>query len=151
MPQDDINFEGRRRGPRLNTCKANGQISGTALVNGPVAPKAAATATSERTPAVTLNGSKLHCMVNGYINYGCKGKRTKAARKEGRRISAVTDAAAAGRVSVGGIPGGISVNGVTSLDTNAFAHNSDQMTPELSLPAATKNKRRRKKFRHKKR
>lgn len=153
MPQDHINFKGRRRGTCHNTCKANGEISGTDLVNGPTAPngcKAYATTTSESTPAVTLNGTKPQCMVNGYINHGCKGKSTKTQRKEGRRISAVIDASAAGSVSGGGIPGGISVSGVTSLDVDASAHNSDQMTPDHSLSASMKN-RRRKKFRRKKR
>ncbi|XP_044044940.1 uncharacterized protein LOC122872904 [Siniperca chuatsi] len=164
MPQNGRNSEGRRRGMSRNTCKANSQVSGQVPATGLVycaivhnGCPAAATRTSESTPAGTLNGTKPQCMVNGYINHGYKGKSTKAApqrtlRKQGSTISAVTDASADGRVHSAGIPGGISVNGATSLDTVALPCNSDQMAPEPSPSAAAKNQRRRRnKFRRKKR
>eukprot|EP00064_Thunnus_orientalis_P019099 superscaffoldBa00004633_g19209 len=159
MPQNGMNFEGRRRQTRRNTCGANGlmnsQVPGSDLVNGAAVHNdfpAAATRTSESTPAGTPNGTKPQCMVNGYINHGYKGKRTKAPPqrtfwKQRSTISAVTDASTAGRVSSGGTSGAILVNEATSLDT---LPRSDQMAPEPSLSAAAKNQRRRK-FRHKKR
>lgn len=153
MPQNHIIFEGRRRAARHHTCKANGPIPGAGLVNGPIAPdgcKAAAPSTSESTPAVTPTGTKPQLVLNGYINHRYKGKNAKLAPNEGRRTSAVTDASAAARASGGGIPGDVSVNGVTTVDADAYSHNSDQMTPEYRLSAAMKNKRS-KKFRRKKR
>ncbi|XP_026216098.1 uncharacterized protein LOC113162260 [Anabas testudineus] len=153
MPQNHIIFEGRRRAARHHTCKANGPIPGAGLVNGPIAPdgcKAAAPSTSESTPAVTPTGTKPQLVLNGYINHRYKGRNAKLAPNEGRRTSAVTDASAAARASGGGIPGDVSVNGVTTVDADAYSHNSDQMTPEYRLSAAMKNKRS-KKFRRKKR
>lgn len=163
MPQNGVNYEAGRRGMRRNTCKANsqvnGQVPGSGLVNGAVVHNgfpAAASRTSESTPAGTLNGAKPQCMVNGYINHGYKGKSRKAAlprtlRKQGSTISAVTDASAVARVSGAVIPGGISVNGATSLDAVALPCNSDQTAPESSLSAAAKKQRTRNKFRRKKR
>ncbi|XP_023256669.1 uncharacterized protein LOC111650952 [Seriola lalandi dorsalis] len=164
MPQTDMNFEGRRRGTLCNTCRANGlvngQAPGTGLVNGAAAHngyRATATRISESTPAGTPNGTKPQCMVNGYINHGHKGKRTKAALprtlgKQGSAISAVTYPSAAGRVIRRDSPRCISVNGAASLDTVAVPNNSGQMAPERSAPSpAAKNQRRKKKFRHKKR
>lgn len=159
MPQNGMNYEGGRGGTRHNTCKANGQVPGTGLVNGAVVHNgcpADATRTSEKTPAGTLNDTKPQCMVDGYIYQSSKGSSTKAApprtiRRQGSTISAVTDASAAGRVRSSGTPGGISVNGDTGLDTVALPCNSDQMAPQPSLLAAAKIQRRRKKFRHKKR
>ncbi|XP_028449213.1 uncharacterized protein LOC114565382 isoform X2 [Perca flavescens] len=159
MPQNGMNYEGRRGGTRHNACKANGQVPGTGLVNGAVVHNgcpADATRTSERTPAGTLNGTKPQCMVDGYINQRYKGRSTKAAPprtigRHGSTISAVTDASAAGRVHGAGTPGGISVYGDTGLDTVALPCKSDQMAPQPSLSAAAKIQRRRPKFRHKKR
>ncbi|GAA6232347.1 uncharacterized protein LOC108875811 isoform X1 [Lates japonicus] len=159
MPQHVLNFEGRRRGTYHSTCKTNGlvngQVPGTGLVNEAAAHNgrpAAATRISECAPAGTLNGTKPQGMVNGYINHGYKGKSTsRTLRKQGNKISAVSDASAAGRVSGGDISGGISVNGATSLDTVVVPGNSDQMARKPRLSAAVTNQRRRKKFRHKKR
>ncbi|XP_051239846.1 uncharacterized protein LOC127354162 [Dicentrarchus labrax] len=158
MPQNDMNYEGRRRGMRYGACKANGQVSGhvphRAVVNGAVvdvgSPDATAR-TSKRTPAGPLNGAKPQCMVNGYINHGCKGKSVKAPpprtlRKQGSTNSAVTDASAARCVSSAGIPRSIAVNGDTSLDAVALPSNSDQKAPEPSPSAAAKKPRRWKKF-----
>lgn len=112
----------------FKACKENGQSLCTDLVNGPAAPnscKASASTTSESTPAVSLNGTKLQCMVNGYISHWCKGKSTKTEQKECKRISvSVTDAPA-----------------VSSL----HADNSDQTTP--NQPSSRKWK----KFNRKKR
>ncbi|XP_071359397.1 uncharacterized protein [Trachinotus anak] len=161
MPQNGMNFEGRRRGTRCSTCKANGlvngQVPGTGLVNGAAAHNgcpATATSISEKTPAGIPNGTKPQCMVNGYINHRYKGKSTKTApprtlRKQGNTISAVTYPSAAGEVSSRDISRGIS--GATSLDTVALPNKSDQMAPESTLTAAAKNQRRGKKFRRKKR
>lgn len=146
MPQTVMNYEGRRGGTRHNTCKANGQVPGTRLVNGAVVHNgcpAAATRTSESSPAGTQNGTKPQCMVNGYINHGYKGKNTKAApsrtlRKNGSRISAVTDARSAGP------PGDVSVNGATtSLDIVASQCNSGQTAPQPSPSTAAAKKQRR--------
>ncbi|XP_040000820.1 uncharacterized protein LOC120799652 [Xiphias gladius] len=157
MPQNGMNFDGRRRGVRHNTCKANGlvnsQVPGRGLVNGVTAHNgcpATATRISESTPAGILNGTKPQCMVNGYFNHGYQGRIAKAApprtrRKQGKIIPAVTDASAAGRVISRDISGGISVSGATSLDTVALPSISDQMAPEPSLSAAAKNQRRRRK------
>ncbi|XP_074486553.1 uncharacterized protein LOC141764829 isoform X2 [Sebastes fasciatus] len=158
MPQNGLSYEGRRGWTHHSTCKANDQVPGTGLVNGAVAHNgwpAAATRTSESTPAGTPNGTKPQCMVNGYINHGYKGKSTKAApqrtrRKHGSTISDVTDASAAGGVRSAGTPGGVSVNGAASLDTVAPPCKSEQMAPRHNLSAAAKNKRR-EKFRRKKR
>lgn len=163
MPQNGVNYEGRRRGTRRSTCKAssqvNGQVPGTGLVNGAVVHSgwpAAATRTNESAPAGPPNGAKPQCMVNGYINHGYKGKSMKAAPprtlwKQGSTFSAVTDASAVGGVSGAGIPGGISMNGATSLDAIALPCNSDQIAPESSPSAAAKKQRTRNKFRRKKR
>lgn len=160
MPQNGMNFEGRRRHTRRNTCRPsglmNGQVPDTGLVNGAVVHNgfpAAATRTSESMPAGTPNGTKPQCMVNGYINHGYKGKNTKALpprtlEKQRSTFSAVTDTSAAGRVGSRGTPGGILVNGAASLDT---LPSSDQMAPESRLSAAVKNQRWRRKFRHQKR
>ncbi|XP_035516543.1 uncharacterized protein LOC118327333 isoform X2 [Morone saxatilis] len=150
MPQNDMNYEGRRRGMRS---------SGDALVNGAavdVGSPDATGRTSKRTPAGPLNGAKPQCMVNGYINHGCKGKSVRAPpprtlRKQGSTTSAVTDASAAHRVSSAGFPGSVAVNGATSLDAVALSCTSDQMAPEPGPPAAAKKPRRWKKFLHKKR
>lgn len=159
MPQRVLNFEGRRRGTYHSTCKTNGlvngQVPGTGLVNEAAAHNgrpAAATRISECAPAGTLNGTKPQCLVNGYINHGYKGKSTsRTLRKQGNKISAVSDSSAAGRVSGGDISGGISVNGATSLDTVFVPGNPDQMPRKPCLSAAVTTQRRRKKFRHKKR
>ncbi|XP_034713479.1 uncharacterized protein LOC117935414 isoform X1 [Etheostoma cragini] len=159
MPQNGMNYEGRRGRTRHNTYKANGQVPGTGMVNGAVVQNgcpADASGTSERNPAGTLNGAKPHCMVDGYINQRYKGWSRGAAppqtiRRRGSTISAVTDASAAGRVRSAGTPGGISENGATGLDTNTLPCNSDQMAPQRSKSAAAKIQRRRMKFRHKKR
>nr|XP_020452604.1 uncharacterized protein LOC109958379 isoform X3 [Monopterus albus] len=158
MPQDVIKCEGRRRGTRHSTCRANDQVNGwvpgTDLVNGAVVRngcRAAESTKSNSVPAGTLNGTRQQWGVNGYINYRYKAKSTNAAQKQGGGISSVTNASAAGRVNNRGIPGGVSVSGATSLDTVAFTCYSDRRTPELSPSAAKKNQRRRKKFRHHKR
>ncbi len=163
MPQNGVHYEGRRRGRRRNTCKANSKVNGhvpcTGLVNGAVVHNgcpAAATRTNESTPAGTPNGAKPQCVVNGYFNHGHKGKSTKALLprtlgKQRSTISAVADASAVGGVSRAGIPGGISVNGGTSLDAVASPCNSDQIAPESSPSAAARKQRTRNKFRHKKR
>lgn len=159
MPQNDMNLERSRRGTCCNTCKGTAQVPGAGLVNGAVVRngcQAAATRTSESTPAGTLSGAKPQCMVNGYINHRHKGKSRKAPRprthrKQESTISAVTDALAAGRVSRAAIPGGISVNGATSLDTVALPCNSDQMAPEPSRSAAARKMWKCKKYGRKKR
>ncbi|KAM7394095.1 hypothetical protein PAMP_020915 [Pampus punctatissimus] len=157
MPQNGMNIRAGRREPGHNTSRANGLMNGqvpdTDLGNGAVVHNdfpAAATRTSESTPAGTPNGTRPQCMVNGYINHAYKGKSTKALppgtlRKQRRTISAVTDTSAAGRVGRGGTPGGILVNGATSLDTSP---SSDQMAPKPSLSAAVKNQRRDTDFAH---
>ncbi|XP_040892634.1 uncharacterized protein LOC121180978 [Toxotes jaculatrix] len=163
MPQNSMNFKGRRRGAHHNSCKANslvnGQVPSTSVVNGPAAHSgcpATATRISEITPAGILNGTKPQCMVNGFINHGYKGKSTKAApprtlRKQGNTTSAVTDASAAGRVSSRDISGGSSLRGASSLDTVSLPSNSDKKEPEPSLSAAAKKTKRWKRFRRKKR
>ncbi|XP_049901004.1 uncharacterized protein LOC126390651 [Epinephelus moara] len=159
MPQNGMNYVGRRGGTRHNTWKASSQVPSTGWVNGAIVHNgypAAATGTSETTPAGTLNGTKPQCMVNGYINHGYKGKSTRAApprtpRKQGSTISAVTDASAAGRGRSARTPGGISVEGPTSLDTVASPCNSDRTAPRPSRSTASRNPRRREKFRRKKR
>ncbi|XP_029302136.1 uncharacterized protein LOC115017576 isoform X2 [Cottoperca gobio] len=156
MPQNSMNYEGRRGGTHHNTCKAKDQFPRKGLVNGAVAHngcQAASTTTSESTPAGTLNGTKPQCMVNGYINHGYKGKSTTAARPRthGSTISAATDAPAAGRVHSASIPGGIPVNGTTRLDSAASLCNSKQMAPQPNLSATAKSQRRREKCRRRKR
>ncbi|KAG8014880.1 hypothetical protein GBF38_003568 [Nibea albiflora] len=164
MPQNGLNYGGRRRGARGDTCKADSHVPGAALVNGAVVHNgcpAAATRIRGSAPAGSPNGTKAQCMVNGYINNGYKGKSRKAPlprtpRKQGSMISAVTDASAAARVS-SAFPGGISVNGPTSPGTTSTAAaaalpcNSDQMAPEPSPSAPAKNQRRWKRIRHEKR
>lgn len=152
MPQNGTNYEGRRKETRRHTCNANSQVPDTGLINGAVVHNGC-TAAASTTSESTLNGAKPQCRVNGYINRWYK--RTKAAppwtlRKQGSPISAVSDASGAGRVRTADIPGDISVNGATSLDTVALPCNSDQMAPRPSLSAAAKT-RRRKKSRRKKR
>ncbi|KAM7418881.1 hypothetical protein PAMA_016146 [Pampus argenteus] len=160
MPQNGMNIRGGRREPGHNTSRANGLMNGqvpdTGLVNGAVVHNdfpAAATRTSESTPAGATNGTRSQCMVNGYINHAYKGKSTKALPpgtlgKQRRTISAVADTSAAGRVGKDDTPGGFLVNGATSLDTSP---SSDPVAPKPSLSAAEKNQRRWRKFRHKKR
>ena len=158
MPQTGMNYEGRRRGTRRSTCKANGLAPGTDLVNGAVVHNgypAAATRTNETTPAGTLNGTKPQCTVNGYINHKYKSRNApqpRTLRKHGSTIPAVSDASTAGWVNSADDPGGISVNGAASLDTVASHSYSDQMTSEpVSLSAPAKKRRRWKKFGRKKR
>ncbi|XP_030272614.1 uncharacterized protein LOC115581568 [Sparus aurata] len=157
MPQTGMNYEGRRRGTRRSTCKANGLAPGADLVNGAVVHNgypAAATRTNETTPAGTLNGTKPQCMVNGYINHKYKSRNAsppRTLRKHGSTIPAVSDASTAGRVNSADNSGGISVNGAASLDTVASHCYSDQMAPEPSLSAGAKNRRRWKKCGRKKR
>lgn len=147
MPQIPTNTEGRRRMRRRTfkgTGQVNGRIPGTCFVNPPVVPSScpASTRTSKSVPAVTLNGSQPQGMVNGYINYRYKGRSTKSAQIQDNRVSAVTGAPATGRVSCGGVPDGILVNGTTGRDSSS---------PEHNLLVAVKNQRRGKKSRHKKR
>ncbi|KAI3353304.1 hypothetical protein L3Q82_019844 [Scortum barcoo] len=161
MPQNGVNYEGRRRGPHRNICNANsqvnGQVPGTGLVNGAAVHNgcpAAATKTRESTPAGTPNGAKPQCTVNGHINHGYKGKSTKAAppktfRNQGRTISAVTDASAVGGVRGGQTPGGVLVKGATRLDAVAAPFNSDETALQSILSTAAKKQRARNKFRHK--
>lgn len=159
MPQNGMNYEGRRRGTSRNTCKASNWAPSTGLVNGAVAYNgcpAATTGTTDSTSPGTLNDTNPPCMVNGDVNHGKKGKSRKAipprtTEKQGSTISAVSDASAAGRVSSAATPGGISVNGATSLDTVAMPCNSDQMSRKPSLYAAAKKQRRWNKFARKKR
>lgn len=161
MPQNGMNFMGRRRETRRNTCRAsglmNGHVPGTSLVNGAVIHNgfpAAAPRSSESMPAGTHSSAKPQCMVNGYINHVDKGKRTKAPpprtfRKQRSTTAAVTHTSAAGEVCSGGTSGGILVNEATSLDTKP---SPDQKTSaDISLSAAAKNKKRWRKFRQKKR
>uniref|UniRef100_A0A0F8CEK4 Uncharacterized protein n=1 Tax=Larimichthys crocea TaxID=215358 RepID=A0A0F8CEK4_LARCR len=164
MPQNGLNYEGRRRRARGDTCDANGHVPGAALVNGAVVHNgcpAAATRIGASAPAGAPTGTEAQCMVNGYINSGYKGRSKKAPppppprtlRKQGSRISAVTDASAAGSSTA--FPGGISVNGPTSPDTTtttaaaAGPCNSDQTAPEPSPSAPARNQRRWKRIRHK--
>ena len=153
MPQTGTNYEGRRGGTRHNTCKANGQVPGTRLVNGAVVHNgcpAAATRTSESSPAGTQNGTKPQCMVNGYMNTKAAAPRTL--RRNGGWISAVTEASAAGTVRSAGPPGDVSVNGAAGLDTVASQCNSGQTEPQPSpSTAAAKKQRRRRKCRWRKR
>lgn len=160
MPQNGMNFMGRGRETRRNTCRANGlmngHVPGTGLVNGAAVHNgfpAAATRSSESTPAGTHNSAKAQCMVNGYINHVDKGKRTKAPPprtfwKQRHTTAAAAHTSAAGRVCSGGTSGGILVNGATSLDT---LPSPDQMALGPSLSAAAKNQQKKRKFRHKKR
>lgn len=156
MPQNGLNYEGRRRRARGD---ANGHVPGAALVNGAVVHNgcpAAATRIGASAPAGAPTGTEAQCMVNGYINSGYKGRSKKALppprtlRKQGGRI---TDASAAGSSTA--FPGGISVNGPTSPDTTttttaaAWPCNSDQTAPEPSPSAPARNQRRWKRIRHK--
>ncbi|XP_060883404.1 uncharacterized protein LOC132954780 [Labrus mixtus] len=159
MPQNGMNYEGRRRGTRYNSCKVNGQVhgqvSGTDLVNGALAYNgfpAAATWTSDRPPHGMENGIRPQCGLNGYISHGYKDQSRKAVpprtiRKQGSTISTVTGASASGRVIIAGIPDGISVNG----GAKSVPCDSDQMTPQPNFPAKARNQRPRKKFKHTKR
>ncbi|XP_023134258.2 uncharacterized protein LOC111574079 [Amphiprion ocellaris] len=162
MPQNGVNFVGRRRA-RHNTCKANdvvsSQVPSMGLVNGPVVYKycsAAASRTCQSTPAGTLCDSKPPRTVNGYINHGYRGNITtavppKTLRKQGGMISAISDASAPGRLSRTSDPGSITVSGATKQDSVDLPHNFNQVVPDPSLPASGKNQRRRRYYRHKKR
>lgn len=159
MPQNGINYAGKGRGTRRYTCKANDQAPSTGWVNGTIVHNGypATTTGSINVPSPsTLNKTNPPCMVNGNINHGKKGKSWKATPprtlgKQRSTSSAVSDASAADRVSTAVIPGGISVNGATSLGTVAMTSNSDQMSREPSLLAAAKKQRRWKRFARKKR
>ncbi|XP_047434854.1 uncharacterized protein LOC125004357 [Mugil cephalus] len=158
MPQNHMNFEGRRSRTRRNTYKANppadrlgldtGLVYGAFVHNGF---SAAATGTSENTPASALCHTKPLSMVNGYINHGFQGESAKATpirilRKQGSPISV---AAAANRVSNADDPGATSVSGDTTSDAVALPQTFGQMEPEPS--SAARKKQRRKAFKNKKR
>ncbi|XP_058497090.1 uncharacterized protein LOC131467293 [Solea solea] len=164
MPHSGMNFIGRRRGTHHNTFKSNYQVScqvpGTGLINGVTSHDGCpptATGISKSMPVDIPKGSKPQHMVNGHINHRYKGSSTNAAplrtfREQGRMISAVTGASAAGRVSNGDISHNASVNGATSPDTVELTSNSDQMGAEPCLSAtAVKSRPRRKTFRRKNR
>ncbi|XP_041640513.1 uncharacterized protein LOC121508075 [Cheilinus undulatus] len=150
MPQDGMNYEGRRKGAHHNSCVVNSQVSGTDLGNGAVVYNgfpAAPGRYSQRRPNGSENCTRPEFGVNGYINFEYRGKSRKAVpartfRKQENMLDAVTDAAASGRVVSAGIKGGTSVNGDAV---------SDQMTPELSFPAKARNQKRKKRFSYKKR
>ncbi|KAK2816886.1 hypothetical protein Q5P01_025077 [Channa striata] len=151
MPRNCMNFEGKRT--HHNTCKANDhvnrQIPDIRVYNGDASGfPAASTRSSASNSAIPPKGTKSKCIGNGYINNWCKGRVTKPIGKQGGKISPATEALAGstGRVSSGGISGGISVSRASN-----GTHNSNQVAPQLSLSAVVKNPRRRKKFRHKKR
>ncbi len=159
MPQNWMNYEGRRGEARCNTCKANGQIKRTGLVNGAAAHNgypAAATRPRDSTAAETLKDAAPQYMVNGYFNYGYKGKSRRAPpsrtlRKQGGMMSAVADASAAAGVSREASSGGIYVNRTTGLYAFTVPHKCEKKAPEPSLLAAEKRPRRWKKFERKKR
>ncbi|XP_059184363.1 uncharacterized protein LOC131963672 [Centropristis striata] len=158
MPQNGMASENRRRGTRHNTCKANGQVPGTGLVNGAVVHNGwagADTRTSGNTTAGTFNDTKPKFVVNGYINHGFKSKSVKSVPprtvgKHGSTISAVADASAAGRDRSVRTPAGSSVNGAISLDTAASLCNSDQMSSQPSLSTKENNQRRKARSKQKK-
>ncbi|XP_054461154.1 uncharacterized protein LOC129096404 [Anoplopoma fimbria] len=156
MPQNGVSYEGRRRGPRHSTCRANHQVPGTGLVNGAVAHSGWPAAATEITPAGKVNGAKPPCVVNGDVYHWYKDKSTKAAhprtlRNQRGTASAVSDASAAGGGRSVRTPGGIWVKGATSPDAAASICSSEQTEPQISLSATAKNQRRREKFRLKKR
>lgn len=159
MPQNGMNYEGKGRGTCRYTCKANNQAASTGWVNGAVVHNgypAATTRSITVRPPSTLNKTNPPCVVNRDINHSKKGKSRKAMQprtfwQQRSRSSAVSDASAADKVSSAVIPGGISVNGATGLDIVAVSSNSDQLSRESILLAASKKKRRVKKFARRKR
>lgn len=159
MPQNGMNYEGKRRGTCRYTCKANDQSPSTGWVNGAIVQNTypATTTGSINVPSPsTLNKTNPPCVVNSDINHSEKGKSRKATPprtlwQQRSTSSVLADASAADRVSSAVFPGGISVNGATGLDTVAVSSNSDQLSREPRLLAASKKKRRVKKFARKKR
>lgn len=154
-----MNFDGRRKETRHNICGADGlmvrQIRD--LVIGAIHCPAGTTRTSENTQASTASVTRPQLMVNGYVylNHWYKGNNTKpvpakTCREHGRKVSALSDASAPGRVGHGNTPGGVLLNAASSRDI-VVSPISDQMTPKSGLSAAEKNKRFWKKFRNKKR
>ncbi|KAL3066893.1 hypothetical protein OYC64_016771 [Pagothenia borchgrevinki] len=159
MAQNDTKYKRRRRGEtRHYPCKVGDQVPVTGLVNGAVTLNgcpAASTRASKSTLVCTRDDIKPQCMVNGYIDHGDKGQRTKGTPrgtlgKHESTISAAPDASAAVRVCSARPPGGPSVNGTPSLDSVAPLCNSQQMAPQPNPSSTAKNWRRRK-FRLKKR
>ncbi|CAJ1053575.1 uncharacterized protein LOC117816051 [Xyrichtys novacula] len=159
MPQNNMNYEGRRRGECHSFRKANAQVNGhfpgTDLVNGAVfrnSCPAAAMRTSERTHIRAENSVRPQGMVNGYFNHEWRGFGGRAAQpstsmRQRGTVSAVTDAPAYGRTIRAGVQGGVSVTG----NTVSLHCDSDQMKPKLSLRGGAKNRGRWMKFKNKRR
>ncbi|XP_010772403.1 uncharacterized protein [Notothenia coriiceps] len=158
MLHNGTKYERRRGETRHYPFKVGDEVPVTGLVNGAVTLNgcpAASTRESKSTPVCTRDDVKPQCMVNGYIDHGDKGQRTKGTPrgtlgKHESTISAAPDASAAVRVRSARPSGGPSVNGTPSLDSVAPLCNSQQMAPQPN-PSSTAKKRRWRKFREKKR
>ncbi|XP_031727896.1 uncharacterized protein LOC116396975 [Anarrhichthys ocellatus] len=148
MPQNGMNYDGRRGGTRHSTCRVNSQVPGTGVVNGAGAHNGWPAAATES----TVNGAEPPCVVNGDVNHWYKGKSKKAAPprtlgKQQGTASAVTEASAAGGVRSAASPGEISVKG----DAAASPCSSERIAPQIILSATAKNQRRRERVKPRKR
>ena len=117
---------------------------------------AAATKICESAPVGALYLPRSLYLMNGYINHGYKSKNIKAAPPkkpgtiEGPPSSSATNGSAAGEVGSADVPAGVSANGVAEVNAVTLSCNLDQTAQDPTLSAPRKNRRRKKKYRHKK-
>ncbi|XP_068448261.1 uncharacterized protein [Clinocottus analis] len=139
MPQNGVNYKGRRGGTRHGTCRADHRVPFTGLLNGAVPHNGWPAAATENKLAGTVNGAKSTCVVNGVGNHWYKGKSTTPPMTLWKKGSG----ALAGGVRSAGNARGIWAKGGAGQHPAASPCNPEQTAPQLIQSATTKHQWRR--------